>query len=134
LTRHVVAQLSELALETPRLVEVGGNPVCVVRTVDGVHAVSDTCSHAEVSLSEGEVEGTTIECWLHGSRFDLLSGRPTGLPATEPVPVFEVIIDGDDVLIDDSPTHSASANSAPSGSELSSSAHSDTPSTNAWSI
>ncbi len=125
MTRHVVARLSELALETPRLVEVGGNPVCVVRTAEGVHAVSDTCSHAEVSLSEGEVEGTTIECWLHGSRFDLLTGRPTGLPATEPVPVFDIIIEGDDVVIDDSgSTSPASAMESPTA---------QTSTTNAWS-
>ena len=61
---------------------------------------SDICSHAEVSLSEGEVDDGEIECWLHGSRFDLRTGQPTGLPATEPVPVYPVKIDGDDVLVD----------------------------------
>jgi 3-phenylpropionate/trans-cinnamate dioxygenase ferredoxin subunit len=60
-----------------------GVPVAVVRDEDGeVHAVSDTCSHAEVSLSEGEVDDSTIECWLHGSRFDLRTGEPTALPAS----------------------------------------------------
>ncbi len=125
MTRHLVAQLSDLALETPKLVDVGGNPVCVVRTSHGVHAVGDTCSHAEVSLAEGEVEGTTIECWLHGSRFDLVTGHPTGLPATEPVPVFEVIVDGEDVLIDDSGTAAAAATPESPTAETST--------TNAWS-
>ena len=50
-------------------------------------------------VSEGEIDDQTIECWLHGSRFDLVSGRPTGLPATKPVPVYPVKIDGDDVLV-----------------------------------
>ena len=55
---------------------------------------------AEVPLSEGEVEGTTVECWLHGSRFDLRTGKPTGLPATEPVPVYDTKIEGDTVLVE----------------------------------
>ena len=57
-----------------------------------VHAVYDECSHAAVPLSEGEIEDCTLECWLHGSRFDLRTGAPTGLPATEPVPVYPVEI------------------------------------------
>jgi 3-phenylpropionate/trans-cinnamate dioxygenase ferredoxin component len=75
-------------------------PVAVVRTDDGeVFAVHDVCSHAEVPLSEGEIEGCTLECWLHGSRFDLRTGAPTGLPATEPVPVYPVLIRDDDIYV-----------------------------------
>ncbi|HEY2672396.1 MAG TPA: non-heme iron oxygenase ferredoxin subunit [Rugosimonospora sp.] len=71
--------------------EIDGTPVALVRTDDGdVHAVYDECTHAAVPLSEGEIEGCTLECWLHGSRFDLRTGAPTGLPATEPVPVYPV--------------------------------------------
>ena len=55
-------------------------------------AVYDECSHASIPLSEGEIDGCTLECWLHGSRFDLRTGQPTGLPATEPVPVYPVEI------------------------------------------
>jgi 3-phenylpropionate/trans-cinnamate dioxygenase ferredoxin subunit len=80
-------------------VEVGGEPVAIVRAQGEVFAIRDVCSHAEVALSEGEVDGCTIECWLHGSRFDLRTGKPTGLPATEPVPVYPVKIEGGDVLI-----------------------------------
>lgn len=76
-------------------------PVAVVRDGEGhVHAVGDTCTHAEVSLAEGEVEDCQIECWLHGSMFDLRTGRPTSLPAIRPVPVYPVTIDGDQVLVD----------------------------------
>lgn len=92
--------LSELAPDKPLRVEVDGVDVAVVRHGEEVFAIEDECSHAAVALSEGDVEDCTIECWLHGSRFDLRSGKPTGLPATEPVPVFAVQIDGDDVLID----------------------------------
>jgi 3-phenylpropionate/trans-cinnamate dioxygenase ferredoxin subunit len=80
-------------------VDIDGVPVAVVRSEGEIYAIRDVCSHANVPLSEGEVEDTTIECWLHGSRFDLVTGRPTGLPATQPVPVYPVKIDGSDVLV-----------------------------------
>jgi 3-phenylpropionate/trans-cinnamate dioxygenase ferredoxin component len=81
-------------------VEIDGLPVAVVRSDGELYAIEDTCSHEEVSLSEGEVEDGEIECWLHGSRFDLATGRPTSLPATRPIEVYPVKIDGDDVLVD----------------------------------
>jgi 3-phenylpropionate/trans-cinnamate dioxygenase ferredoxin subunit len=81
-------------------VMVGGLPVAVVRCADGtVHAIGDLCTHADVSLSEGEVEDCSIECWLHGSRFDLGTGRPLALPAIRPVPVYRVTVDGENVYI-----------------------------------
>ena len=82
-------------------VEVDGQPVAVARDETGeLHAVDDVCSHQYVLLSEGEVEDCTIECWLHGSRFDLRTGQPTGLPAIRPVSVYPLRLDGDDVLVD----------------------------------
>ncbi|AUY49418.1 bifunctional 3-phenylpropionate/cinnamic acid dioxygenase ferredoxin subunit [Streptomyces sp. CB01881] len=91
--------LSELAEDVPRRVDLNGVPVSIVRTDEGVFAINDTCSHANVSLSEGEVEDCMIECWLHGSSFDLRTGKPSGLPATKPVAVYPVKIEGDDVLV-----------------------------------
>ena len=82
-------------------VKLQGVTVAVVRDEHGtVHAVADTCSHAAVSLSEGEVDDCSIECWLHGSRFDLVTGEPLALPAIRPIPVYPVSIEGDDVLVD----------------------------------
>ena len=80
-------------------VTIGDVPIAIVRSDGEIYAIHDVCSHANVALSEGEIEDQTIECWLHGSRFDLVTGRPTGLPATQPVPVYPVKIDGDDVLV-----------------------------------
>jgi 3-phenylpropionate/trans-cinnamate dioxygenase ferredoxin component len=80
-------------------VDIDGVPVAVVRSEGEVYAIHDVCSHANVALSEGEVDGDTIECWLHGSRFDLASGRPTGLPATQPVPVYPVVVEDDEVYV-----------------------------------
>jgi 3-phenylpropionate/trans-cinnamate dioxygenase ferredoxin component len=81
-------------------VEVDGLDVAIVRNGDDLYAIEDECSHAQVALSEGDVEGCEIECWMHGSRFDLRTGKPIGPPATEPVPIFPVQVAGDDVLID----------------------------------
>jgi 3-phenylpropionate/trans-cinnamate dioxygenase ferredoxin subunit len=80
-------------------VELGGDEIAIVKTEGEVYAIRDWCSHAAVPLSEGEVDGHTIECWLHGSCFDLRTGKPTSMPATVPVPVYPVKIEGDDVLV-----------------------------------
>jgi 3-phenylpropionate/trans-cinnamate dioxygenase ferredoxin subunit len=71
-------------------VTIGAYEVAVARDGDEVFAVENICSHAAVALSEGEVADGTVECWLHGSCFDLRTGKPTHLPATEPVATFPV--------------------------------------------
>ena len=88
-----------LADGKPTCLTVGGEPVVIVRDGEEVFALRDVCSHAEVALSEGEVVGRSIECWLHGSRFDLATGEPSGPPAFEAVPTYDTQItidhDGD---------------------------------------
>jgi 3-phenylpropionate/trans-cinnamate dioxygenase ferredoxin subunit len=80
---------------------IAGEAYAVVRDEEGgIHAVEDRCTHAEVALSEGDVEDCSIECWLHGSRFDLRTGAPLELPAVTPVRVYAVTVDGDDVFVD----------------------------------
>ena len=76
-----------------------GNTVAVVRDGDDWYAVDDECSHASIPLSEGDVEGCEVECWLHGSRFDLRTGKPTGPPATEPVPIYSVEVRDGDIYV-----------------------------------
>ena len=71
----------------------------VVREGGEVFALRDVCSHEEVPLSEGEVYDHTVECWLHGSCFDLRTGASTGPPATKPVPTYPVKVDGGDVYV-----------------------------------
>ena len=93
--------VSELEQDTPLRVELDGIAISIVKAGDDpIHAIGDRCTHGDISLSEGFVEGKTLECWAHGSAFSLETGRPLNLPAYEPVPVFVVEIDGDDVLID----------------------------------
>jgi 3-phenylpropionate/trans-cinnamate dioxygenase ferredoxin subunit len=97
----VVGRLDDLAPGTARRVEVDGQAVALVRCGDDVYAIGDTCSHANVSLSEGEVlcEERELECWKHGSTFSLVTGEPEALPATRPVPVYEVVIRDGDVVV-----------------------------------
>lgn len=97
----VLDSLDELPVGTALQVTAGGEPVCLVRVADEiVRAVHDTCSHQRFSLSEGWVEGGTIECALHGSAFDLETGKPTSLPATQPVPTYAVEVDSGAVYVD----------------------------------
>ena len=96
--------MSEIAFDTlvegkPVAIEVDGTPVCVVKVADEVFAVADTCTHSEASLAEGEVTGSKIECWLHGSEFDLKTGKALTPPATEALKTFNVKRNGNQLTI-----------------------------------
>ncbi len=93
----VVCPLTQLAPNSATRFDVEGRAVAVVRIGDDVYAIGDTCSHANVSLSEGELwcDEKEIECWKHGSTFSLITGEPQTLPATQPVPVYAAtVVDG----------------------------------------
>lgn len=95
-----VCALSELSQTSATAVTIDGQDVAVARHGDAVFAIEDQCSHALFPLSDGEVADCQIECSLHGSTFDLRTGKPTVLPATEPVATFACEIRGDDVYVD----------------------------------
>ncbi len=95
-----VASLSELPEGLGVPIRVDGHPICLVRLGDEVRAIYDICSHQDYPLHEGIVFGTSIECALHGSTFDLHTGAAESLPATRPVPIFAVKRDGDEVFVD----------------------------------
>jgi 3-phenylpropionate/trans-cinnamate dioxygenase ferredoxin subunit len=80
---------------TPTATVDAGVDVCLVRLGDQVFAVHDECTHESVPLSEGDVEDGTIECWRHGSRFDLRTGAVLNPPAVEPVATFPVRVRDD---------------------------------------
>jgi 3-phenylpropionate/trans-cinnamate dioxygenase ferredoxin subunit len=92
----------ELEPSTSRRFDVGPHRIALVRIEDDFYAIGDTCSHEDYSLSEGTVfdEECELECWKHGSTFDLRTGEPRSLPATKPVPVYTVKLEGDDVLVE----------------------------------
>ena len=99
-----VCSAADVRVDQALRVVVGGVPVALVKGSAGViHALGDTCTHGDISLAEGFVEDDTLECWAHGSRFDLKTGRPLSLPAYEPVPVFDVTVVEDDVYVDPVP-------------------------------
>jgi len=103
---ELVGAAADIAKGTAISVEIAGVDVAVVHADDdNFYAVRDECSHAAVPLSEGEVDGCTLECWLHGSRFDLHTGAPTGLPAIEPVVVFPVEIRDGDIYVSTEPSN-----------------------------
>jgi 3-phenylpropionate/trans-cinnamate dioxygenase ferredoxin subunit len=95
-----VCALSSLDDRKPFAASVDDVDVVLVRDGERVHALADLCSHAAVSLSEGEVSRKGIECWLHGSCFDLATGQPSSPPASEPVDVYAVDIRDGDVFVD----------------------------------
>lgn len=74
-------------------VTLGDERIAMFRVGDEVFAIGDTCSHAEASLAEGEVFDHEVECPRHGSEFDLITGKPLSLPATKPVPTYQVLIE-----------------------------------------
>jgi 3-phenylpropionate/trans-cinnamate dioxygenase ferredoxin subunit len=92
--------VGEVEPDTALAVEVDGTDVAIVNSGGTFYAIADECSHAAIPLSEGDVGDGEIECYFHGSRFDLRTGKPLGLPATEPVAVYACRVDNDTVLVD----------------------------------
>ncbi len=98
---HRLCHVDEVAHGTARRFDIGRHRICLVRIGDDFYAIGDRCSHADFSLSEGDVwpEEREIECWKHGSTFSLIDGEPQTLPASRPVPVYDVQVEGDEVLV-----------------------------------
>ena len=106
MTFQRVCAVAEVAKGSVAAHKVDGVGIAVVHCDDGTfHAVADECSHQEVPLAEGDVTGCTLECWLHGSAFDLRTGRPTSPPATEPVAVFPVEVRDGDIYVSPVPSN-----------------------------
>lgn len=80
-------------------VDFGEHRVAVFRIGSDIYAIGDRCSHAEASLAEGELFDHEVECPRHGSEFSLETGEPASFPATKPVPVYEVIVEGADATL-----------------------------------
>ena len=101
MAKEVLGPLAELPSGTARRYDVAGHRIAVVRLGDDVYALGDRCSHADFSLSEGEIyeDERTLECWKHGSEFDLETGEALTLPATRPVPTYEARVEGDEIVV-----------------------------------
>jgi 3-phenylpropionate/trans-cinnamate dioxygenase ferredoxin subunit len=99
-----ICAVDDLDVNEALRIEIEGLAIALVKDSSGtVHAIGDTCTHGDISLAEGFVEGDTLECWAHGSKFSLETGKPRTLPAYEPVPVYPVSIVDGDIHIDTTP-------------------------------
>jgi 3-phenylpropionate/trans-cinnamate dioxygenase ferredoxin subunit len=94
--------LTDLDEVTPlRRVDVNGVPICLARLASGeIFAISDVCSHEEVELSDGELDGEDVECPAHGSRFNVRTGAVSGLPADAPVATYPVSVEDGEVFVE----------------------------------
>jgi 3-phenylpropionate/trans-cinnamate dioxygenase ferredoxin subunit len=96
-----VAQVVDLDATSLKRVEVDGVPICLARLADGeVFAISDICSHEEIELSDGDLDGEDVECPAHGSRFNVRTGEVSGLPADEPVDTYPVTIEDGQIFVE----------------------------------
>ena len=101
MARQRVAAVSDLAVEAMKRVDVDGTPVCLAHAEDGnFYALNDICTHEEFNLSDGELWGMDVECPQHGSRFNLQTGKVTGLPAVIPAKTYPVTVEDGDVYVD----------------------------------
>jgi 3-phenylpropionate/trans-cinnamate dioxygenase ferredoxin subunit len=102
MTLERLCSIHDVSPGEARRFDLGKQRIALVRIADDWYAIGDRCTHQDISLSEGDIDeaGRQIECWKHGSCFSLETGEPSSLPATKPVPVYAVRIDGEDVLVD----------------------------------
>ncbi|MUL64563.1 Rieske (2Fe-2S) protein [Mycobacterium sp. CBMA 234] len=102
MTKCAVAALADLDAGNPlRRVEIDGVPICLARLASGeVFAISDLCSHEDIELSDGDLDGDDVECPAHGSRFNVRTGEVSGLPAEEPVATYAVTVEDGQIFVD----------------------------------
>ena len=101
MARYRVAAVADLPDETMKRVDAGQTPVCLAHAEDGeFYALNDVCTHEEFSLSDGELWGMDVECPQHGSRFNLATGKVTGLPAVIPAQTYTVSVEGQDIFVE----------------------------------
>ncbi len=101
MTKCSLGSLDDLAVGELRHVELGEVPVCLLRLLNGdVHAIGGLCSHEDIELADGEIDGFDVECPAHGSTFDARTGAVDGLPATKPVPVYPVTIERGEIFVE----------------------------------
>jgi 3-phenylpropionate/trans-cinnamate dioxygenase ferredoxin subunit len=94
-----VASTSDVPVNSKHCVKLAGKRICLVNLEGDIHAIDDTCSHAEASLCEGEIAGHEIVCPLHFATFNIMTGVATGPPAFEPIAVYQVRVNGEDIEI-----------------------------------
>jgi 3-phenylpropionate/trans-cinnamate dioxygenase ferredoxin subunit len=100
MTRVLVGTVFEMPDGAQRVVEVGRDEVLVVHHSGRFYAVGNICSHQELEICGGAVEGTRIKCEHHGSWFDLETGAALNLPAVRPIPAYRTVVDNNSVYVE----------------------------------
>lgn len=101
MTDYPVADLDDIKPGELKRVDPNGVPVCLARLLSGeVYAISDICSHEEIELSDGDLDGREVECPAHGSRFCVDDGSVSGVPARFPVAVYPVRVDDGQIYVE----------------------------------
>jgi 3-phenylpropionate/trans-cinnamate dioxygenase ferredoxin subunit len=98
-SQHAVGSLESLPNNAGFKLEIADERIAIFRVDDAVYAIGDRCSHAEASLSEGELFDLEVECPRHGAEFDITTGKQLSLPATKPVPTYETAIRDGQVFV-----------------------------------
>ncbi len=99
-TYQIVAKASDIQPGELMYVEVGDEFVCLINLDGEIHAINDTCTHEDASLSDGTIIGDEIECPMHGGSFDIRTGAPTNFPVVVAIEKYGVRIDGDDIQVE----------------------------------
>ena len=101
MAEHFVTVAKKDFLEPGELmyVEVDDEPVCLININGELHAINDTCTHEDASLSDGTIDGDLIECPLHGGVFNILTGEPEAFPVVVPIEKYAVRVVGDEVQV-----------------------------------
>jgi 3-phenylpropionate/trans-cinnamate dioxygenase ferredoxin subunit len=98
--RITIARTEDVPSGCGLAVNVEGLHIAVFNVGGTYYAIDDTCTHAEASLAEGDIDGTTVECALHGARFDLITGEAVGPPADRPVTAYRVHVEDGEIQIE----------------------------------
>ena len=94
-----VAKTSDIAPGTVRVFEVDGRAVGVAHVDGKFYAFADVCTHDDGPVAEGDLDGCQIECPRHGARFDITTGAVLSMPAVTPLPVYDLKIENDQILV-----------------------------------
>lgn len=94
-----VATLEDCPPGSLHRIMVGHEPVVIANVGGTVYAVVDRCTHEDLPLSDGEMEGNLLVCSYHGARFDVTTGAARGLPAVKPLKTFPVEMREDGIYI-----------------------------------
>ncbi len=101
MARHRVASVDEVPEQALKSVRVDGTEICLAHAEDGnFYAIDDVCTHENFLLSLGELFELDVECPQHGSRFNLKTGKVTGLPAVMPTKTYPVTVEGKDIFVE----------------------------------